>query len=422
MAMLRKVLIAIVFAFFIFLSFLFIKKSLQEKPFKWKYNYNEFSKQPYGSKLFFKQIHSFFPGSKVERVTDENFYASFFEPYSFDTLLLDSIRMVSPYHTVDSINYNNYDFNFIGINNTFYSNYYSTTSILSFVLDGGNCQIHSKNLDFSLSKIFSLKYAEFNKDEILPESDTALKVIDGSDTLSVRAPEMISYLLDYDSSGTVVLSGMDGEVFGVRYNLGSGSITFYTLPHLFTNYDLLYGDNRLLESIITQLPNTETYYSSNIIFKSNERADLLGFIHENRSLSWSFYLMLFSILIYLVFNFQRKLRPVPIIKSPENLNLSFLRTISDLHYDKKDYQFILTNKMIFLRDFIKHRYHLNSNKMDDQFMLQLSKRSGENMADIESLFTYYQELMDGSQINKYEFIKMNRLFQIFKINSDGRGK
>lgn len=411
----RKVLVGGVFAIFIFLSFLIIKGSMQEKPFKWVYSYNHFSKQPYDAKVFINELPNLFSGSFVEKITSENSYDLFFDPYEFDTLIVDSLKNLAPFYSRDSIDYYGYNANFIALNNHFYSNPYSTNGILTLAIDGGHAQIHSNSIDFGLAKVFKLRYDRYGNDFDEVSKEERIKVVfNKQDTFEIREPEKRSVIVGYDTSAQIMLQGINGDVYGLRYELGYGSISFYSVPHIFTNYDILNGNNSLLESIIGELPNTDTYYSNNLIFNSQEKQDLLGFIHENKALSWSFYLLLLSILLYLSFGLQRKLRPVPVIKPPLNLNLSFLRTISDLHYDKREYRFILNHKMIFLKEFIRHRYHLNVNKIDSTVVQQLSKRSGVKQEDIAELFHYYNELMDGSQINKYEFIKMSRLFQLFK--------
>ena len=102
------------------------------------------------------------------------------------------------------------------------------------------------------------------------------------------------------------------------------------------------------------------------------------------------------------------------MKPVTNRTLSFLQTISDLHFAKLDYHAILRKKMNFLQAKIKTEYHLNPNKVDDYYLEQLAKRSKLRKESIKRLYKLYNEIMKRKTITQAEFDIICKLFQLFK--------
>ena len=112
---------------------------------------------------------------------------------------------------------------------------------------------------------------------------------------------------------------------------------------------------------------------------------------------------------------QRKQRAIPVLEAPKNLTLSFLQTISDLHYSQLDYHSILKKKMRFLRNQIKSNYHLHQKEIDEVYIEQLSKRSKIKKETLTRLFDFYDQTIQQKSITKAEFESLCNLFQLFKI-------
>lgn len=73
----------------------------------------------------------------------------------------------------------------------------------------------------------------------------------------------------------------------------------------------------------------------------------LRYIMSQPPLKSAWFLGLFGILIFMIFNAKRKQRIVPIIKPLENLTVDFTKTIGNLYYQEGDHTNIIDKKIIY---------------------------------------------------------------------------
>ena len=99
-----------------------IYSAAQPKPFSWHPSYSNYSKQPYGTYVFYEQLKNFFPGNNVRKIQDYDL-----SMYYFDQLYdIDSLDENDAYvYYTDSTAFLTYldeetpKFNFIGLNHSF---------------------------------------------------------------------------------------------------------------------------------------------------------------------------------------------------------------------------------------------------------------------------------------------------------------
>lgn len=413
----RRILTVVFVLLFTIIGYSIIDYGSQPRPYKWRYSYDNRSKQPYGTKVFFDQIHQLFPGQEVKKLNGSNFYSLLFQNTLLDSLSLDEL---SDQEELDSIYYNQDSaaFNIILMSNFLNGNNYSFDALISHVVNGGNVHVFASRLHRHLAERLNVSIQSsksYHSNDKSDEDKDSLYFSDNETPYMVRSIEYLTYIDFYDSSNVKVLvKNTEDLALGVQMNLGAGSISIYTIPQIFTNYDLLYSGSSTVERIIQDLPLRTTYFAKDLDFQTRNTKSLLYFIHSYSALKWAYYLILFAVLLFLILSLQRKQRIVPIVEPPKNLSLSFLETISDLHLAKKDYHSILKRKMNFLLTSIKSEYHLSSEKLDKFFIEQLSKRSHKDKKKIAHLFNYYNKVISSKEISPLEFKVMCKLFQLFK--------
>lgn len=411
----RKVIITLVVVLFAYTAFSVISLSVQERPYKWDYSFKEYSKQPYGTKVFHSQLERFFPNQLIEKVPKEQFYNYFEYIVGIDSLDIDALFDYQAYDTEDSIEDFIYPHNFLSISRHFYGTHYAINSLVSHAAQGGNAQIYAFDFNPFLLERLGLT---LNGNSIIsiPRSREIDSIYTSTgEHFTIRKATESNFFETYSRYSEVLIKNEDGEALGVKVPIGFGSISVFVVPHLFTNYDLLNYDRGLAEHLLNQLPIEDTYWSVDLNYYGNEKKkSLLSFVHSYSTLTWAYYLLIFSALAFLLFQIQRKQRIIPVVSPPENLSLSFLRTISDLHQSKKDHRSMLQKKMNFMLTNIQARYHLSTTDINDYFIEQLVKRSNKKEKEVVKLFKYYHKLMKSDHIDDKEFTEMCRLFQLFK--------
>ena len=415
--MLRKIFLGFGILFIFLLGYSLFTVSIQEKPRKWVYTFGEYSREPFGTRIFFNEIDSLFPNKVAERLKYEDLNTYFLEDESLDTITYDSLTTLIPGYPEDSIWYYHDNFNYILINSYFNTNTSSSNALINHVFYGGHVQLYAYDFSFLLKERLGLKIAQSPKNEdTIPNLNMELITNWKNDTFQVRRTFRNSYFEEYPEA-VVILENDSGQAKGIQIYLGYGSLTLVTIPHIFTNFDMLRGNRNLQETLISDLPIENTFWSSELtenLSKGNGNKDLLYFVFSHPTLKWGYYLLIFSLLIFFLLSLQRKQRAIPIVESPKNLTLSFLQTISDLHFARVNYKEMLRKKMIFLQHKIKLEYHLNDKLIDETYINQLAKRSKIKAESIQRLYKFYSELMKKEKITNVEFKIMCKLFQLFK--------
>ncbi|MEQ9229755.1 MAG: hypothetical protein RIF46_03675, partial [Cyclobacteriaceae bacterium] len=227
----------------------------------------------------------------------------------------------------------------------------------------------------------------------------------------------ITYIEAYPDSAKVIGTNKEGNVLGVQYEIGKGKLTLVTMPHVFSNYTILKTNSELSANLITTLPNVETYWASgNWSFRTNyeDTPGLLSFIHSQESLKWALYVLLVSILIFFLFEIKRQQRPIPVIEPVQNISLKFSESISQLYLMRKDHREMVRKKMKFLMEKVRSEYQMNTAEINDHFYQRLAAKAEIKEKDIRQLFTLYFAYKDKSEVSEEEFLKFNRLVQLFK--------
>jgi|GEM_PF-4489495 len=412
----RKIIVGIILVFFTALAYSVMRYALQERPQNWKYSFNEYATSPFSTRIFFKQIPHLFPNKKVEKVQPKDFYSLFWTNPEIDNLSGDSLFNFNTEDRYSAEPNQTREFNYISVSNKFESNYIGTSGLISHIFSGGNVQLHAFNFNYMLLERLGVEVEMIERHSYSIPNLHSQKVIHWTgDTFNLRSTGNDHYFKEFSSHFDTLLVNDSGQVQGIRAKIGYGTISLFSAPQLFTNYDLLYVDQHLAETIVSELPLEDTYWSKNL--NQKDRADkkgLLYFIFSYSTLKWAYFILLFSLLFYFVLNLQRKQRALPIIEAPKNLTLSFLQTMSDLHYAQLDYHSILRKKMNFLRNQIKTDYHLHQKEVDDWYMEQLAQRSKIKEESIKRLFNFYTATIKQKSITKAEFESLCNLFQLFK--------
>jgi hypothetical protein len=139
----------------------------------------------------------------------------------------------------------------------------------------------------------------------------------------------------------------------------------------------------------------------------------LSFILKQPSLRWAWYLLLVMALFYLVIYTKRRQRIIPIVPHSSNTSIEFVETIGDLYYQQRSNLKIVRHQLSLFLSFIRVRYGIPTNKIDDEFLRRSEAKSGVSRVEIDYILKEAKRLEFISDISENDLIEYNKLTQSF---------
>ncbi len=214
----------------------------------------------------------------------------------------------------------------------------------------------------------------------------------------------------------------------VRISYGNGNLFLHSTPILFTNIELMqpstkdytvkllsllkkgniFWDNKNRTGIAeAKYYDEKTSSGSGGGERRKSEKTPLQYILSNASLAWAWYSLLFMGLLFLIFTSKRRQRIVPVLAQNTNTSLAFIQTIGRMYFNKQDHTSLARLQFKQWQWFIRERYNLNANKLDEDFGKQVALKSGINPKDITRL------LESGKYVDSFGIIE-NDLIEFHK--------
>ncbi|MGH1437884.1 MAG: DUF4350 domain-containing protein [Lewinella sp.] len=201
------------------------------------------------------------------------------------------------------------------------------------------------------------------------------------------------YFCEMEGGMEAVGRAADTTVNMVRVPYGNGFFYLHSQPLVFTNYYLVKKEGRsYAERAFSHLNDGAIYWDEfsripermareqNNAYRSDPRRlqseSPLQYILEQPPLAWAWYTLVAIGLIFLLFRTRRRQRVIPVVHPPRNTSLQFVQTIGWLYYQRASHQQLAVQAIKLLRTYVKERYALQWRNDNEQFVQQLSARSG----------------------------------------------
>jgi hypothetical protein len=370
--------------YFLYISAAFgifiILKLSSPKKYDWTITYSHVDKNPYGAFALSELLPSIFSGHKIN--------------HSYLTL----------YEINDSLKKKD------------------TNVLLKHVGAGGTALISAQYFWGHFSdtlEIASYDYF-FRGEDILGRKDTAaLKFasprMDTTRAYFYRRDNIHNYFNRFDSTRTTVIAKNDrGMPVTIRVTWGKGSFILNCTPLIFTNIYLLSRDNHeFITNTLSYLDRSPVQWTEYYHVGRRESQTPLRFILSNESLKWAYYITIVSILIFIGFEMKRKQRIIPVITPLANTTLEFVGTIGNLYYQSAEHKNIADKKIHFLMDHIRTKYWLNTNLLNETFIIALARKSGKEEQDVRALITSISAIQGKDKISSDELIDINKKIEKF---------
>ncbi|MGW8122791.1 DUF4350 domain-containing protein [Roseivirga echinicomitans] len=207
----------------------------------------------------------------------------------------------------------------------------------------------------------------------------------------------------------------DGKPVLIKYHNGLGDLYLSTMPLAFTNYFVLHEETSAFASALLSLfPKEEhllhvEYYQVGKIESTSEIRALLSY----PALRWAIFILLGTLLIFLLFESKRKQRIIAVIPPVKNATLDFVQTLGQLYHQQKNHKNLAQKRILFWKDLVRSRYMLRTDKLDELFKLELARKSGVEKMTVFALVELIERIEKNDIIEEGELLMMEKLMNEF---------
>ncbi|NJM24667.1 MAG: hypothetical protein HC859_03245 [Bacteroidia bacterium] len=225
-----------------------------------------------------------------------------------------------------------------------------------------------------------------------------------------------NYFVEFDSTRSQVVATNDLDLpVTIRMAWGKGYLYLNSTPLAFTNAYMLYNNNPEFASrILSLLPARQPVYWTEFYQRGRLEAQTpLRYVLTTEPLKWAYYLVAFSLLLFMIFEAKRKQRIIPVIPPLTNTSLEFVETIGALYFQHADHTDMAEKKINYFLEFIRSNYWVNTTVINTDFLRTVAKRSGNSLDDVKNLFRYFQELEGKTKLTEEDLIELNSQIEKF---------
>lgn len=398
------------YVFFLIVCFtiLIVLQAITPKDIDWRLSYLKKDKIPYGTSALYEMLPYLFPGKQI------------------------SVKEIPIYNALNDQLYNQTVYTII--NEQFEADKLDVQELVNFV-EGGNAAFISANyfseafqdtLNIKTDVLFnapvSVKKDSAGKKKYELQGNTHLNFYNPSlHTSTGYEFEIIenSFFTKFDSAKTTVLGYTDkNKVNFIRVAYGKGYFYLHSTPEAFTNFNFLKPNNSVYaEKVFAILPLDQViwddYYKTGRVSSTNP----LRVILSHAPLTIAYYLLIISLLAFILIGIKRKQRIIPIVEPLSNTTLEFVNTIGTLYYQQGSHKEIAEKQISYFMASLRSTFRITTTDFDESFSMRLSSLSGIDKDQIKGLLSYITYIKSKSQVYEQELLQLNSMLENFyKLN------
>ncbi len=236
--------------------------------------------------------------------------------------------------------------------------------------------------------------------------------------LNLDVPEILTstYFSTYnDSLIRPLIKNSIGDPLVLEKEIGKGRLLLSTMPLSLTNYMVLNDQARLLsEFLLNNFPANEPlihneYYQLGRL----EAQSPMRVVLSNLPLRIAFYVILILLLVLLFFESKRRQRMIPVVNLPKNSSLEFVDTLGQLYYRQSSHTKLAEKRMKYWVDHVVRHYNLRPHQWDNDFMGELSKKSGVDEKVCKTLIDHFIKVESEGAITADELQTIEKALNEF---------
>ena len=386
----------VLWIFGIALLAIIVTELVRPQPIDWRSSYTSFDKIPLGSYILYEESPALF-SNNMEKVLED------------------------PYVFLSRKNQENNSAYFF-INDRIYFDKRQSEKILEYVEKGNTVFISSRKITGDLTdslKVGGVTSNTILEEELIPQFfSTSLK----QDSLhAFKKAVYKSYFTQIDTLNTKALGYVNSEkekkkdlnYISVQY--GKGQFLLHSLPEAFSNYYMLKKNNQYAANVLSYINADVIYWDEYLKTGRKVVSSPMRFVLNQAPLKWAYYVMIGSLLIFILFKGKREQRIIPVRKPLENTSVEFTKTIGDLYFQHKDYSNIIAKKITYFMESIRSKYFLDTSNISEDFITKLAVKSSNTEDDTRKLLELIKHLKDKSTHTEEDLLNLNKKIEAFRL-------
>ncbi len=380
--------------FIIIFSVLFILYVIAElnkpKPIDWTVTISRNDKNPYGGYIIYNQLRHIFPAATIQ---------------SLRTSVFRQVRNLQEINTAYFI-----------ISHTLRPTAAATNKMKNYV-SKGNYIIASANL-FYTPFLDSFGIETTTPVSFKPDDSTSISFVNPAlkqtKNYTFLQGTIDQYFSKINNAKATILSinNHHKPVF-LKVPYGKGAFFIHAAPLCFSNYFLLFRNNASYTSkALSYIPENISKIYWDEFYKSEKEKEGVTtpfrFFLSNEYLRWALRLALFGLLLYIFFEMKRRQRIIPVITPLRNSTLDFVKTVASVYYNEKDNNGIAHQKVNYFLEYIRNRFNMATQTLDEDFAEQLHRKSGVRVEEISELISMFTLVQEESEITDEMLLDLDR--------------
>lgn len=228
------------------------------------------------------------------------------------------------------------------------------------------------------------------------------------------------YFSGFDTAKAVVLGRNEFHHFNyIRFPMGKGNLYLNANPMMFSNYSLLQDMGANYSSIaLSYVKNNKNLYWDKYytLGRGGDESPMRVFL-QHADLRWAFYIALFSLVFFVLYDMKRRQRIIPIIPPLNNTTVEFAGIVGQVYYEQRDNGNIAQKKAAYFLEYLRTRYNIRTQVFNEEFITTLAQKSGAKPELIKTLTEQIVHINITSKISDSELIELNRNIEQFYSQS-----
>ena len=350
-------------------------------------------KIPFGTYVLYNRINDLFPAATVK---------TFREP-PYNVINDDKISNGSYIIICNDINLNKYDYE----------------KLKNYVIKGNDVFIAAASFGEELTKQLKIQ--------------SGYDITRSATRIGFVNPLYKDYLYDidrqssdgcfayFDTAKAIVLGENEYHHYTyLKFPMGKGNLYLNANPKMFSNYSLLQDMGANYASIaLSFVKNNKNIYWDEYYTQGREgNGSFMRVFLQNNNLRWAFYIAVFSLLAFVLYEMKRRQRIIPIIEPLTNTSVQFAGIVGQVYYEQHDNGNIAAKKVAYFLEHIRSKYNIRTQVFDEEFITTLSQKSGADEPLIRALSHQVVFVNINSKISDSELIDLNQnIEQFYKQSS-----
>ncbi|RDC54110.1 DUF4350 domain-containing protein [Pedobacter chinensis] len=209
----------------------------------------------------------------------------------------------------------------------------------------------------------------------------------------------------------------------IKYNYGKGGLYLIAEPGFYTNFTLLdkYGAEYAAKTLSYLQESHQLIFDEYFSSQKNETTDLLRVFFKHPELRWAYYLTIFSLIIFVLYEIKRRQRIIPIADPFTNSSVAFANVVGSVYYHERNNLDIASKKINYFLEHLRSRYYIKTNEIDSNFATVLMEKTDINEPSAKTLTRYFIQIPQKSDLSDHDLISLNQSIENFYQNTQSNG-